>query len=432
MAAKPRWKPCGLAISPRWTCVVHCAIKLILCFQVTFRCNKKRVSIGSIWLGRVSLRGLWLRNRGFDQLNQVRDIKNGVSDPFVRWMKSISIAQTSQLLRIQIPLLSSLIRTSHFLSKMLVRSKRSKPRLRSVKPTVLEISALPPLPCNDFNGDTRDSNPFIQHPPTPPNDLHSSDLADNESIECDAAFWKESLSGFATSSFPRLPHSCYKPRPRSHVTGPSCGLRGCDSQDLPDSQVVGLICAAWSLVISYHNESQDSLFGLHFSGTDAADGGYQIRALPIRALVDGKKSVKVFLKEVQNWSERIKSTKLRLEDIRALDSDIDAACNFQTTVDFRSLSSAPTGKWCKSRSIGQSNVLEYGIVLECVQHCQDLSFCAHFDERLVLPDTMRLMLFGMEHMMWSLLRVRDSKETLDNLQVLSPADRRQILQHNRP
>jgi hypothetical protein len=317
-------------------------------------------------------------------------------------------------------------------SEMLLRSKRSTTKLRSVKASVLETllprEASKHQPTSTVH-DVQSAVVAIKSTNGPPANEPLMNGQRNEEN-----FWQTRLAGTAGTLFPRLPYPSFEPIPQSLMPGASCGM---DEPSIPQAQIAGFICAAWALVLSYHTESQESVFGLRFSTTKISLNGTRPSILPMRVLVDHRRTISTFLKDVSSWSEHIKSSKLNLDHVRSLSPDANTACSFQTVVDFhtnQSISSESTAKAPQSRSeIAQRlSPPKYAIVLECAPNGQELLMSARFDERLVTRTAMRLLMSELEHMVWQMLRPCNIGQTLESLESMSPAGRRQVVRYNRP
>ncbi|RAO66311.1 uncharacterized protein BHQ10_002323 [Talaromyces amestolkiae] len=156
--------------------------------------------------------------------------------------------------------------------------------------------------------------------------------------------------------------------------------------------------------------------------------------LPMRVQVDRLQLVSHFLPYVREWSDRVISSHLDLEDIRSLNAGAEVATGFQTVIRFLE----GRLEWHKQSSSpnygdkpGRSS--QYSLIIYCSRYGNALSFLAEFNQTILPTSTVRLLIDDLEHAVWQLINGRDDQALrLDSLEQLGPHARRQLLRYNRP
>ncbi|KAI1164420.1 hypothetical protein F5B18DRAFT_252198 [Nemania serpens] len=152
-------------------------------------------------------------------------------------------------------------------------------------------------------------------------------------LEGGEIFWKSQMSDLNAAQFPVLPYIDYSPNPNqslSHFV-----------TDLPSSKgqytLATILQLAWAVVLSHYTGSDDVVFGLISDGRSAAiDGigemtGPTIATVPVRVLLDLKKTVEDSLLELQHQTvATIPFLQFGLQNIRKINEDTAKACGFQT------------------------------------------------------------------------------------------------------
>lgn len=250
-------------------------------------------------------------------------------------------------------------------------------------------------------------------------DSASFDMAATEETVA-ALDWRGLLDGAAAPSFPSRSLADITVERQSTI---SVDVHQGDiysyTSHCPAADLAGCISAAWGIVLSHHTESNDTLFGLRFhSSTTNPD------FLPMRIKVDPVQDIAACVATAARTSESIMSSRASLSEISSLSTDATSACKFQTAIEVsfdaeKSLNVSSTNNDC-------------AIVLVCTSQGNEVSVKAEFDERIVPRTHMRLLLNQLEHFLWQILSHPRSAQKIQDLDTISPAERRQLLHWNRP
>lgn len=273
-------------------------------------------------------------------------------------------------------------------------------------------------------------NHFIPPGLPDPKDIPSLPVLPVPGNDDEKTAWSRHLEGASLNSFPRqLDTSVANQDPQSlaSITGGSCEV---NDAEVSSQQAVGLVSAAWAIVLSRHSESTETLFGLQYFNSPQVSSSM----LPMRVQVDRLQLVSQFLPYVRKWSDRVISSQLGLEDIRSLNAGAEVAAGFQTVIRF--LDGRPEGhNQSSSPNYGDKpeKSSQYSLVIHCSRYGGALSFLAEFNQTILPTPTVRLLIDDLEHAVWQIINGRDDQALrLDSLEQLGPHARRQLLRYNRP
>jgi len=225
-------------------------------------------------------------------------------------------------------------------------------------------------------------------------------------------FWGRMFDGAAKTPFSAMLEPTLQPRPDSWLQGNICGI---EDADIPPAKLIGVICAAWAVVLSYRTESQDTIFGLRSTPELGGHDG----DLPICIRVDRYQQLSEFLESVGQLSQAK----------RTFSSSIDSTNPVRAIYDFQSVVSFCFGHGKPSQT---ELSVRRALVLECQISSNKLLLGAQYDSRFIRREEVHLVLGDLEHLVWQLLQPVNDHRTVRDLEVLSPAARRQLLRFNRP
>ncbi|KAF2966542.1 hypothetical protein GQX73_g7025 [Xylaria multiplex] len=146
-------------------------------------------------------------------------------------------------------------------------------------------------------------------------------------------FWKSRMSNLNAAQFPPLPQVDYSPNPTQSFSHSVTNLPRLNGE----YTLATMIQLAWAVVISHYTDSNDVVFGVISDGRSAAvDGiaeisGPTIATVPVRVLLDSKKTVEDSLLELQEQIvAMIPFLQFGLHNIRRINEDTAKACGFQS------------------------------------------------------------------------------------------------------
>ncbi|KAJ3544059.1 hypothetical protein NM208_g3252 [Fusarium decemcellulare] len=257
----------------------------------------------------------------------------------------------------------------------------------------------------------------------------------NQNIDETSQFWKKALEGCESVPYPALPPSVKKPTANTLV-----------SQAFPNpSSNVGattstMIKAAWALVVGYMVNSDDVVLGTTVSGRHAEVSGIDeipgptIATVPMRFNLDKTQAIASFLLQYQKLTtDMIPHEQMGLTRIAKLSSDCEQACKFQTLM---VIQPEVTGNMKNSLGrLREENAMQwsssYGLVLEVQLGHHHSTITASFDSRLIDQSAVKSLLRRLEFVLQQLSSASsDSRKTLGDISVLTPADFSTLLNWN--
>ena len=211
-------------------------------------------------------------------------------------------------------------------------------------------------------------------------------------------FWRRQLSGINTNHFPALPSTTYSPAPNCsttrHIRIPS-GLKALATTST-------IIQAAWALLLRRYTSSNDVVSGLVLAGRDAPVSnianvnGPTFATVPLRICIDPEQSVTAYLTAVRKLKSGIKPYQhAGLQNIRRLDADCAAACNFGHLVVVQPVVETDTQSLFRDRdrlSDTLTRLNTYGLMLECAMTTDGFTALANFDTATVSEEQMKQLL----------------------------------------
>ena len=226
-------------------------------------------------------------------------------------------------------------------------------------------------------------------------------------------FWRRQLSGANTVHFPALPSATYSPAPNCsltrHIQIPT-GLKTLAATST-------IIQAAWALLLRKYTSSTDVVSGSILAGRDvpvsniANVNGPTFATVPLRICIDAEQSVTAFLATVHTLESEIKPYQHAcLQNIRRLDSDCAAACNFQHLVVIQPMVEKDMHDlfWDKDRlSDTLTSLPTHALMLECAMTPDGFTALANFDTTTVSEEQMRQMLAELEFVIMQFESNRD-------------------------
>lgn len=227
-------------------------------------------------------------------------------------------------------------------------------------------------------------------------------------------FWRQQLSGASNDHFPALPFATYSPAPNCsltrHVRIPN-GLKALATTST-------IIQAAWALLLGKYTSSNDVVSGLVLAGRDvpvsniANVNGPTFTTVPFRICIDPEQSVTAYLTAVRKLKSGIKPYQhAGLQNIRRLDLDCAAACNFRHLIVIQPMVEKDTHSLFGDRdrlSDTLTRLNTYHLMLECAMTSDGFTALANFDTATISEEQMEQILAELEFV---ILQFDSSKET---------------------
>jgi amino acid adenylation domain-containing protein len=236
-------------------------------------------------------------------------------------------------------------------------------------------------------------------------------------------FWKDSLAGAASYQFPQQLHSNSDRPPNGQVLQHTTKLSAPRHKDITASTIIR---AAWALLLAAYTGSDDVVFGETLTGRDIAVSGITeicgptLTTVPTRVTVDRSTSVLDLLRAVSsNATERIPHQHTGLSEIRRIDQDTAAACNFQNLLAIQAGGQQPSeSMWTFHNNGIQTNYFTYPLVIECSAAKGSVSITAYYDANILSSWQTQRILYQLD----SILGQINSVNNVRDIQVFSPQD----------
>ncbi|KAH8886122.1 amino acid adenylation domain-containing protein [Thozetella sp. PMI_491] len=205
----------------------------------------------------------------------------------------------------------------------------------------------------------------------------------------------------------------------SFLRGPTCDLLA--PEDWQEN-AVAYLCTAWAIILSSQIESLDVSFEVRSS--DPAHTRYSLAPRLFQLTVDREESITSLLARVKESLLNPTSTKL-VGDSSPLNDTLGQASGFHTLLDFSSPLNSPVALSAHSN---------YDLSLSCVVDGHDLALAAWFTEESRSRSAVRLLLSDIEHVVWQISNHSHDRRqaVVGDIQILSPASQRQLINLNRP
>ncbi|KAJ9487562.1 hypothetical protein VN97_g5752 [Penicillium thymicola] len=258
-------------------------------------------------------------------------------------------------------------------------------------------------------------------------------------IDASQQFWQEYLAGATRNEFPSAVSTSKQPVADASLEYDMTFTR---TDELAGITLASMIRAAWGVLIGFHSESDDVVFGTIVSGRNApiatADRlfGPGIAAVPVRVKFPESDTLTIreFIGEVQAQSTNMISfEQAGLQHISRVSADATAACDFHTLlvvqpskekhvsadeIDLRAVSKA------------DANFGTYALTLECNLKPDGVLCAAHYDSSLVSKELVRRILGQLENLLHQMCSSPADKN-LNELVFVSAHDQESIREWNR-
>jgi len=256
-------------------------------------------------------------------------------------------------------------------------------------------------------------------------------LLDTDS-EASVIFWKRNLAGTASYQFPQQSHSTSDNPPNGQVLQHTAKLSTPRYNDITTSTIIR---AAWALLLAAYTGSDDVVFGETLTGRDIAVSGMTeicgptLTTVPTRVTIDRSTSVLDLLRAISlNATERIPHQHTGLSEIKRIDQDTAAACDFQNLLAIQAGGQQPTESMWKFHNNGiQTNYFTYPLVIECNAGNGSIDITAYYDVNIVSSWQTQRILYQFDSILSQLNSVSDIRD----LRVFSPQDLELVREWNK-
>ncbi|KAF2475447.1 acetyl-CoA synthetase-like protein [Lindgomyces ingoldianus] len=244
-------------------------------------------------------------------------------------------------------------------------------------------------------------------------------------------FWKDHLAGAAPYQFPQQPHSVIDQSPNGQVWSHIAHIpSNCHS----DITLPTVIRAAWALLISAYTGTGDVVFGETLTGRDIEVPGITevcgptLTTVPTRVKIDLQSTALDLLHSIAKVAvDRIPYQHTGLAEIKQIDSDTAAGCEFQNLLAIQTSGQQPAEKIWKFHNNGiQANYFTYPLVVECKAGQSSVDITAYYDENVISQWQVQRMLYQLD----SVLKQLASTSSLRDIRVFSEQDKDLLRQWN--
>jgi aryl carrier-like protein len=238
-------------------------------------------------------------------------------------------------------------------------------------------------------------------------------------LDCDtgvsAKYWKKNLAGAAPYQFPQPSHSSIDERQNGQVLNYTVKLAPHRHADITASAVVR---AAWALLVAAYSGSDDVVFGETLTGRDIAVKGITevcgptLTTVPTRIRVNRNSTVLELLKSIaEGATDRIPHQHFGLSEIKRIDSDAAAACDFQNLLIIQTGSEQPAESlWSFHDDGTQANFFTYPLVVECTASRSSLEISAHYNANVMSSWEVQRILYQLDSITSQLNTVGNVKD----------------------
>ena len=249
------------------------------------------------------------------------------------------------------------------------------------------------------------------------------------------AYWEAALADCEATVFPSLPTDVQQPVADAKIEHDCSAL----PEVMSDTTTSTLIRAALAIVISCYTSSDDVVFGTTVTGRNAPIAGIEammgptIATVPVRIRVQGEQMVSNFLDTLQRQATGMMAyEQTGLQRICKIGPGAQNACSFQTLLVVQPAGDGfagdrALGEWHSSSELQDFST--YGLMLQCTLSAERVHITASFDVRVVEQWIVEKLLGQLSFVMQQ-LAAADAETKVANIDLLTPADKQQLLRWN--
>jgi amino acid adenylation domain-containing protein len=248
--------------------------------------------------------------------------------------------------------------------------------------------------------------------------------------DASAAYWQGQLQDSPDITFPPAATSNRIPLADS-VRTHEFTLPAVPKSDITTSTFVR---AAWAILISQHCLSDDVVVGTTLSGRSMPLPGIidligpTITTVPVRVRLIGSQMVESFLRQLQDQAtDMIPHEHFGLRNIRRLNSDAEAACNFQSLLILQPPMALSEGDVFADRQVEiVEQIRTFVLTLQVRMEGQQVRLVANFDESMLNGRYVSWLLSQIEHILKQLYQ--NPFALLQDIKAFCENDEKQIEQ----
>jgi amino acid adenylation domain-containing protein len=250
-------------------------------------------------------------------------------------------------------------------------------------------------------------------------------------------FWLQTFENMTAPQYPQLPSPDYKVQASSQILHQVAISR----KSGMGITMPSMIRAAWGLLLATYSGSDDVLWGETNSGREVPVPGIEeiigatIATSPMRLQLNKQSTVEEYLQHVQKQSSAALPFQFAgLQHIRKLSSDTSAACDFQSLLAIvagDNMKDPEGGLWdLQSTGTVGTNFFNYALIFNCSVTKTAVEIEAHYDPGVIDTWLVHRVLHQFDHLLKLFNTTESFSQTLDNLQILNPADEELITRWN--
>ncbi|KAL4757180.1 uncharacterized protein BDW70DRAFT_163771 [Aspergillus foveolatus] len=248
-------------------------------------------------------------------------------------------------------------------------------------------------------------------------------------------FWRAYLANMSSPAFPASKSALPKTinaSSRQYATTNVSPVR-------KDITLPAMVRAAWAIVLSMHTESSDVCFGETLMGRNVdlvgatKIAGPLLTTVPTRVAVDSSIKINEFLDQVQRYAASvIPHQHAGLQQIRKLNEDTAAACEFQTLLVIQSAEPQLNASiWAPQSTETNHEFFTYPLTIEC-RLADSVEITSYFDDRVIAPSRVQRLLGQFTVVLNQLAATTTSDNgLLSDLEVVCAEDKKDLSTWNR-
>lgn len=195
-----------------------------------------------------------------------------------------------------------------------------------------------------------------------------------------------------------------------------------------------VVRAAWALLLAAYTGSDDVIFGETLTGRDIAVPGITeicgptLTTVPTRVTVNRESKVLDLLREIaKSATDRIPHQHMGLSNIKRIDHDTAAACDFQNLLAIQTGGEQPAeSMWSFHNNGIQTNYFTYPLVIECRAGHSSANIVAYYDANVISNWQVQRILYQLDAVLGQINTVNHVRD----IQVFSDQDRQLLLNWN--
>lgn len=201
-------------------------------------------------------------------------------------------------------------------------------------------------------------------------------------------YWKANLAGVSINHFPKQSRYALEEVPNGDTIAHSVELPSQRHNDITQANTAR---AAWAMLLSAYTGSDDVVFGETLTGRDISVAGIAdiygptLTTVPTRIQINRDATVSDFLRRIStDVTDRIPHQHCGLSDIKRIDDNSAAACDFQNLLVIQTANEeTPDSIWSVYDKGAQSNFFTYPLVIECTMRQANIEVLAHYHTNIM-------------------------------------------------